>query len=531
MARPQPGETSKPLVIALAFFVLTTLVLGVMVFMDQSHIAAAQEEAKKAKSDETAAKKVATSEEEKKLLYKGAMGLLSADEQSKLQSLREKEAVREEYTQMMAAIERRVQAVVRTKADELRTKDPRAAGAFNVQAKEVLDWEWPQDGGLPVQPRSPLVAGIVDQYAAQRLSNIEVQQKTAQMDAAMKKADERAKAASDREVALKAEQDEYPKKVAAEAARYDKELAAIRAEYAKLTGEYNDKARQHAALQEELNLKARQAAEDLGKQRTKADKLEAERDAVADQFAYDQPHGKIQRRNGNLVEINLGSADNVKAGLKFAVMPSDTPRKGLESRKYRGVVVPKAKIEVVSILGEHQAQARILAGSEVNPIQDSVIVGDLLYNAVWRKGEPDHVALFGIFDLNGDGTDDIARLASDLTKMGIVVDAWYDLGQKKWQGKLTEKTIYAVQGNVPFKNMNAGEPEGVLRAKGDIQAALTAAEKEARERGTKVVKMRDAFPRIGYPVNLDVDERRIDQAASKYLRAAPAGDAATPPGM
>jgi hypothetical protein len=115
--------------------------------------------------------------------------------------------------------------------------------------------------------------------------------------------------------------------------------------------------------------------------------------------------------------------------------------------------------------------------------------------------------------------------------MGIVVDAWFDLSQMKWQGRLTEKTIYAIQGNVPFKMINPAEPESVITAKGEILKALEQAGRDARDRGTKVVKMRDAFPRIGYPVNLDVDERRIDQAASKYLRQLTPAEDSFNPGM
>lgn len=531
MARSQPGETSKPLVIALAFFVLTTLVLGVLTFLAQSDIEKARADLKAAADKEKAAQDVATTETEKKLLYKGAMGLLSPDDQNRLQNLLKRDAVREEYKQMMGTINNQVQAVVTTKANEIRNKDTKAQ--FSVAARDVLDWEWPDDGSLPTL-RVPLVAGVVNQYAAQRLSSIEVQQKKASMDEAIKKADDRANAAIAREAALKKEQDDFPKKVAEILKQKDAEVAAIRQQYVKDTETFAARMQDHERLQNESALAVRRANEDLELARNRANKLEAAAEVGANQFEYDQPHGKIQKRTGELVEINLGTADNVKAGLKFAVMPSDTPRKGFDARKTKaGVVVPKAKIEVVRALGEHLSQARILPGTEVQPTRDSVIAGDLLYNAVWRKGEPDHVALFGVFDLEGDGSDDIVRLANDLTRMGIVVDAWYDLNQRKWQGKLTEKTIYAIQGNVPFKSMNAGEPEAVLSAKGDVLKQLEQAAKDARDRGTKVVKMRDAFPRIGYPVNLDVDERRIDQAASKYLKPAQPGDApaGTAPGM
>lgn len=530
MARTQPGETSKPLVIALAFFVLTTLVLGVLTFLAQGDLDKLRADMKKAADDKAAAEKLMTTEEEKKLLYKGAMGLLAADEQGKLQNLRQREAVREEYNQMLGAIDKRVQAVVRTKANEITTKDPRAGG-FAMPSRDVLDWEWPADGTLPVSPRTPLVAGVVDQYAAQKLSNIEVQQKAAKADEAIKRADERAKIADDIAARLKRELDQLPVTIAANAKTHDDELGKVRSGYSGEVKNYTEEKQRWEQEKNELNLRIRQLTEDLAKQRNKADILEARNEATQDKFAYDQPHGKVNRRNGDLVEINLGRADNVKPGLKFAVQPSDTPRRGFDARRDQtGTVVAKAKVEVVNVLGEHLSQARIMPGTEVDKIRDSVLPGDLLYNAVWRKGEPDHVALFGVFDLNGDGTDDIKSLARDLTRMGIVVDAYYDLDQKKWAGKLSEKTIYAVQGNLPFKNINPGEPPAVLEAKAQVLKALGEAEKDAKDRGTKVVRMRDFFPRVGMPVNLDVEERRIDQAASRYLKnAAPMGETPAEP--
>ena len=101
--------------------------------------------------------------------------------------------------------------------------------------------------------------------------------------------------------------------------------------------------------------------------------------------------------------------------------------------------------------------------------------------------------------------------------MGIIVDAYYDLGQKAWVGELTEKTIYAIEGNIPFKTATLGANDAVRTAQGEVRDAINVARKDVVERGTHLVKMRDFFPRIGYTVNLDVSESRINQAASRYL--------------
>ena len=109
--------------------------------------------------------------------------------------------------------------------------------------------------------------------------------------------------------------------------------------------------------------------------------------------------------------------------------------------------VPKATIEVIEVLGPEVSRARVT--SERSDIRDRALNGDLLYNSVWRKGQSDHIALIGIFDINGDGSDDIETVIRDFNKMGIPVDAYFDLKSKKWVGKLTERTRYLVDGHTP----------------------------------------------------------------------------------
>jgi hypothetical protein len=102
----------------------------------------------------------------------------------------------------------------------------------------------------------------------------------------------------------------------------------------------------------------------------------------------------------------------------------------------------------------------------------------------------------------------------------------------KWVGRITEKTIYAVEGNVPFKDIQPGEPAPIIEAKANVLKGIGEARKDAKDRGTKVVRMRDFFPRIGYPVNLDVEEVRINEAAARYLKlGSNEAPAAPQPGM
>src|SRR5262249_57473142 len=91
--------------------------------------------------------------------------------------------------------------------------------------------------------------------------------------------------------------------------------------------------------------------------------------------------------------------------------------------------------------------------SEFDYIRDGAAPGDLLYNAVWRKGAADHIALVGVFDINGDGTDDIDLVVRDLSKMGVLVDAYFDLRQRKWVGQVNEQTRYLIVGRFPVQSV------------------------------------------------------------------------------
>jgi hypothetical protein len=256
-----------------------------------------------------------------------------------------------------------------------------------------------------------------------------------------------------------------------------------------------------------------------------------------DTFQYDEPQGKIlSRLSDDVVEINLGSDVLVRPGLTFTVLPSDYPEKGRQSRmktirmpnekgEYKSVerFTPKATLEVISVIGPKTSRARIT--SEYSQIRDAVGPGDLLYNATWRKGTADHIALIGLFDMNGDGSDDILTVVRDLQKMGIPVDAYYDMKTRKWVGTIDPQTRYIVQGYSPLID-RANDPK--LNEKSKLITDISDALKFAQSKGgAQIVNFRDFFPRMGYRVKLDVSPDKVNQAAATYLQGV--GVVETPP--
>jgi len=135
----------------------------------------------------------------------------------------------------------------------------------------------------------------------------------------------------------------------------------------------------------------------------------------------------------------------------------------------------------------------------------------------------DHIALVGVFDVNGDGTDDIESVVRDLNRMGILVDAFFDLKTRKWVGKLSEQTRYLIVGRYPVQS--AQDPNRDEKTK--LIDAISQAVEAGRVKGIQDVNYRDFFPRMGYRVKIDVPDDKINQATAPYLKGVATSD--TPP--
>lgn len=263
-----------------------------------------------------------------------------------------------------------------------------------------------------------------------------------------------------------------------------------------------------------------------------------------DSSKFEAPLGRVLRRYADgTVEIDLGSNDLVKPGMKFTVLPADYPQKGEQSRvrnerkpdstgtfRDNPVWRQKANIEVLDVRGPGLSICRLIpmdAGStpdgtpvkrlEYDDIKDRVIAGDLIYHKYWRKGTSDHIALVGIFDVNGDGIDDIDAVVRELTAMGIPVDAYFNMRTQKWEGKITPRTRSVVIGELPINSGNDPNRD----AKTALTSRIYAAVEEAKQKGIKTENYRDVFPKIGYYVRVPVPDEKINQATARYLNAAP----------
>ena len=519
------GETSTPLLIALVFFVITTLGLGYLTYDFSNKVKEANEGAKKEKGDADNAKKESNKDKEYTLVYKAALGL-GGDELKDL-GTRDKDAARRAYEEMKKAVDGRAEQAITVATREFVGKP----GGFNMKPKDVFGWEWQSADQTPIPPTKGLIDNAVTYFSQRQLAEAGYATELRGIEQAKVKMEQLSVTLDNAKKAIDARQSEIP-------AEIGKGIALVKAEFEKFKDDFKkldesrrgDLAKKDGEMQEEI-MKAKRATNKADTVTASFNQIEALLNTKLDPFQFDKPQGKIIRRTGNIVEIDLGSADNLRAGLTFSIMPSDTPQRGFEARlrqfRENGLelkrIVPKGGIEVVDILGANLAQCRI--NDEDSPVRDRILAGDLIYNAVWRKGQSEHIVLYGIFDLDGDGRDDIQAVSRELLKMGVIVEAYWDLNQNKWVGDITSQATLAIEGYSPSVSV----ADGNLAGKSKIISSITIARTDAKNKGMRVLRPRDFFPRIGYKAKLDLSDDTINQAASFYIRNLTAEGTDVPP--
>ena len=152
---------------------------------------------------------------------------------------------------------------------------------------------------------------------------------------------------------------------------------------------------------------------------------------------FEVPDGRITmvHQQHNTVWIDLGAAHGLKELTTFSVYDIKEPGVMHEKSDI------KAKIQITRILEDRMAEARILDDNIANP----VLRGDLIHSPNFQVATQIHFALAGIFDLDGDGTDDFNKVKYMITSIGGVIDAEIRSDGTR-DGKVTVNTQYLLKG-------------------------------------------------------------------------------------
>lgn len=515
-----PGESKTPLIVALVFFVLLTLGLGVLYYMSFDENKKAIDEKTSAVADKTKLEKSLRAEQDKVKMYRVLTGAGTEEDLTAIKNSSEKSEVVAEYKFATGRLDALVQGYRDIESGQM------PGTPFTPKGADVFVWPEGDQETFEKAPVKPLYAVVVNQLARQLIAT----RRQAIADRKAKDAEDKytllGKSYEDTIKVLREEAGKFPGLLATRVAEIQKNYDTATQNFTTKTTEYTNIQKESQVARDEAEIKKAQAEAKAKQWETRATVKERDDAARADPFGAntDRPHGKILSKRDGTVTINLGSADNVRPGLTFTIQPSDTETRGIDSRKELRrlptgeqitVVRTKGTIEVLDVIGPTVSTARIATQSD--PIRDSILPGDLLYNAAWRKGAADHVALFGVFDMDADGTDDIKSLIRDLSRVGVVVDAYYDLEKSEWVGKYNQQTAFAVEGYYPV----SVAADGLSGAKGAVIQKLEAAKTQVLGAGIKVVKARDFFPRTGYKIRLDITPDTINRAYNRYLLTTP----------
>jgi hypothetical protein len=530
--RGSSGESSNTgLIVTLVFFILATIGLGVGTYMGFGAKADAVKDAKSANDKASASDKKAEEAEARRLGVKIAAGVATDDERKRFASIKGPYA---------SAITADVTAVFSTVAGQLGS-DPKDLPVWNPSTsdqppKSLLAFadELKKQTAAAETARKAAVDG--------RNADAETAKQTIQgLESSLKNAEE-AKAKANKD--LLAEQQTRAggsDQKDADIKRLSEELAQAKLEKQNVETERN---RQVTKLQKELETSRKvrtTLAEKYGPLLEKLDQvrqarpelrelqelLDVLRGALEGQSSIvnDVAKGEVVSVKNGQVYISLGTADNVHPGLTFSVLPNDATGRGAAIKDRKGA------IEIVSALEPHLSVAKVVEAG--NPARDPLLPHDKLFNPAFDPSQPVHVALAGIFDLNGSGTDNTADLVRNLEKQGVVVDAWLDLRDRTIKGPgITERTTYLIKGERPV--LPQGVPaEGNTLGTAIIEAIgkITDMENKARELGVQTVPYRRFFSLIGYKLPKPV--ANPDYGSSSYLRGPngvkPVGDSGNKP--
>jgi hypothetical protein len=218
---------------------------------------------------------------------------------------------------------------------------------------------------------------------------------------------------------------------------------------------------------------------------------------------FENPDGEITwvNQRQRLVWLNVGRADGLMRQTNFAVYDHDET--GVASAE------PKGSIEVVRIVGDHLAEARIIEDQVANPI----LPGDIVHTPSWSPGQRIHFAMVGVMDINGDGLDDYALVKNVILLNGGVVDAEVKADGTR-EGKITVNTRYLVLGERPTEVSDAT----MLLQYRNIYD-------EAQKNGTDIIPVQKLLALMGWKV----EERTVELEGSgggDFRRRTPGAKAA-----
>lgn len=493
MAARNAGESKQGLIISLVLSVLFIIVLGVVAYYGYADQARLEDLRKKAEGEAASMKKIRDWEQFKALVFKAYIGFLSKEDGEALATMRTA------FDGGSLGQGEKDRAEIEGIIKEL--DDPK---------RSLLGWNQAQT--RPARTYRELVADLNNRLDKAYLDR----------DNLLKNA----KATKDDFDQIQAAKDEELRKAKEALAAAQKQVVLIQEQKAKAYVEalgLHEKQEKEleaakfrmAEMQDQITKLQEQRDQEIQAAKTKYDKLAAKL-PPDNPLEHDTPKGRIVSldRQGSVAFVNLGSADNVRPGLTFAIVGTD-----LNGRPKKQ---PKGNLQIANVQGPHTSMARIT--ETVNPSRDPIVPGDLIFNPVWSPSLHEHIAIAGLIDISGDGRDDTPEFIRNLQQQGIVVDAYLDLKDVTIKGRgMGFQTTYLVLGDTPDFGGFQGIREGDVRFERarEISEKIADMQKKATELGVKILPLRQFVSLIGYRLPHGAANREMSDF-NLYRRSAPA---------
>lgn len=199
---------------------------------------------------------------------------------------------------------------------------------------------------------------------------------------------------------------------------------------------------------------------------------------------FDVPDGKILfvDQIARKVRLNIGKAEGLRVLTNFGVYPYDSLKEGHR--------IKKGTIEVTSILGEHESEARIVEDDNADPIMPY----DMIYTSLWKAGKQTLYALTYNMDIDGDGKSDVETLKNLIDASGAKVAVWVD-EDGHVHGTLTPEITAIITSNKSIADiLVAADPAAKERIETNHMNLI----KNAQRNNIREVKLAEFLRKIHY---------------------------------
>jgi hypothetical protein len=271
----------------------------------------------------------------------------------------------------------------------------------------------------------------------------------------------------------------------------DKEIADLRQQNGNLLTEIEQTKTQLGAEIAKLREENTQLFALNEKHRKELENIKGESFEVAD--------GEIIRVDqvGRTVWIDLGKSENLRPRTTFSVYARNNAGIGKQGRQKEGDGRPediKGSVEVTRVDGDHMAEARILYDDPSRPISP----GDPIYTPLWSAGRTEKFAFVGMIDIDNDGSyvGDRERLHEIVESNGAEIQSEVNDVGERLGGPINEQTRFLVVGALPDPGQEADtRRKDQLKNMRNLQTEM---KKEADINGVRTINLNTFLDYIGY---------------------------------